>query len=194
MPTQPLSARYLHGNSNEDYSFCFAVSWYNRNVHDVHLRCPKLAGALLPSQSFAYMAVQIRLAWFLPSSWTSEIRLCDRTADAQVQDKLTINHPMQYAGIDKLTSPASLDVYRAALLDSIDIRNLCVHWAHKPCKKGWCDPCIQLSSPFGIWENPPEPAGNLWEALDDSISLLACRFALQGTRSRVLHQSSILRL
>ena len=101
---------------------------------------------------------------------------------------------MQYAGIDKLTSPASLDVYRAALLDSIDICSLCEHWAHKPCEKGWCDPCIKLSSPFGIWENLPEPVGDLWEALDDSISLLACRFALQGTRSRVLHQSCILRL
>ena len=103
-------------------------------------------------------------------------------------------HAMQIPGPDRLASPASLYVYRAALLDSIDICRLCVHWAHKPCEKGWCDLCIQLSSPFGIWENLPEPAGNLWEALDDSISLLACRFALQGIRSRVLHWPTILQL
>ena len=66
MPTQPLSARYLHGNSSEDYSFCFAVLWYNRNVHDVHLRLPMLAGLLLIAQSCACMAVKVRLAWLLP--------------------------------------------------------------------------------------------------------------------------------
>ena len=65
------------------------------------------------------------------------------------------------------------------LLDTVDVCCFCVHWTHQPCEEGWGDACIQLSTPFRIWEDLSEPARDLWKSLYNSISLLLCRFALK---------------
>lgn len=169
MPAHLLSARYLHNNRwqhlHPRHQFLSsAIQHISMLMQQAHRTLIKMTVALQLLEIVPLHQSPSMRAFLLGTAWRCEWHPNKRT-------------------------PASFYVDATALCGAIAKSGLhSLHGPHKPGEEGWRNASVELCTPLGVWECPPETGRHLREASYYCLPLLLRAAALYPNKSMHKHQ------